>query len=140
MIGGQVIDTEYEGRMDAELLLRMYDMKTGALLKAACKMGCICAEADRDKLDAAEIYAKNLGLAFQIVDDILDITGSSEVLGKPIGSDAANGKITYASLMGLEKSEKFAAELTDNALAALDVFEDNAFLKELTLYLLKRKS
>lgn len=140
MIGGQVIDTEYEGRMDTELLLRMYDMKTGALLKAACKMGCICAEADSDKIDAAKKYAYNLGLAFQIVDDILDITGSSEELGKPIGSDAANGKITYASLMGLEKAEKFAAELTDNALAALDVFEDNAFLKELTLYLLKRKS
>lgn len=140
MIGGQVIDTEYEGRMDAELLLRMYGMKTGALLKAACKMGCICAEAAPEKLEAAGKYAENLGQAFQIVDDILDISGNSEELGKPVGSDAANGKTTYASLMGIEKSEKFASELTDNALSALDIFHDNAFLKELTLYLLKRKS
>lgn len=141
MIGGQVIDTEYEGKnIPEEMLLRMYSMKTGALLKAACLMGCICAEADEEKMTAAIKYAENLGLAFQIIDDILDITGNEQQLGKPIGSDAANGKITYASLNGLEKSNSYAAKLTENALDSLSAFENTEFLKELTLYLLKRSN
>lgn len=141
MIGGQVIDTEYEGKnIPEEMLLRMYSMKTSALLKAACLMGCICAEADEEKMTAAIKYAENLGLAFQIIDDILDITGNEQQLGKPIGSDAANGKITYASLNGLEKSNSYAAKLTENALDSLSAFENTEFLKELTLYLLKRSN
>lgn len=141
MIGGQIIDTEYEGKnIPEEMLLRMYSMKTSALLKAACLMGCICAEADEEKMTAAIKYAENLGLAFQIIDDILDITGNEQQLGKPIGSDAANGKITYASLNGLEKSNSYAAKLTENALDSLSAFENTEFLKELTLYLLKRSN
>ncbi len=141
MIGGQVIDTEYEGKnIPEEMLLRMYSMKTSALLKAACLMGCICAEADEEKMTAAIKYAENLGLAFQIIDDILDITGNEQQLGKPIGSDAANGKITYASLNGLEKSNSYAAKLTENALDSLSAFENTEFLNELTLYLLKRSN
>lgn len=141
MIGGQVIDTEYEDKnIPEEMLLRMYSMKTSALLKAACLMGCICAEADEEKMTAAIKYAENLGLAFQIIDDILDITGNEQQLGKPIGSDAANGKITYASLNGLEKSNSYAAKLTENALDSLSAFENTEFLKELTLYLLKRSN
>lgn len=141
MIGGQVIDTEYEGKnIPEEMLLRMYSMKTSALLKAACLMGCICAEADEEKMTAAIKYAENLGLAFQIIDDILDITGNEQQLGKPIGSDAANGKITYASLNGLGKSNSYAAKLTENALDSLSAFENTEFLKELTLYLLKRSN
>lgn len=141
MIGGQVIDTEYEGKnIPEEMLLRMYSMKTSALLKAACLMGCICAKADEEKMTAAIKYAENLGLAFQIIDDILDITGNEQQLGKPIGSDAANGKITYASLNGLEKSNSYAAKLTENALDSLSAFENTEFLKELTLYLLKRSN
>lgn len=141
MIGGQVIDTEYEGKnIPEEMLLRMYSMKTSALLKAACLMGCICAEADEEKMTAAIKYAENLGLAFQIIDDILDIIGNEQQLGKPIGSDAANGKITYASLNGLEKSNSYAAKLTENALDSLSAFENTEFLKELTLYLLKRSN
>lgn len=141
MIGGQVIDTEYEDKnIPEEMLLRMYSMKTSALLKAACLMGCICAEADEEKMTAAIKYAENLGLAFQIIDDILDIIGNEQQLGKPIGSDAANGKITYASLNGLEKSNSYAAKLTENALDSLSAFENTEFLKELTLYLLKRSN
>ena len=141
MIGGQVIDTEYECKnIPEEMLLRMYSMKTSALLKAACLMGCICAEANEEKMTAAIKYAENLGLAFQIIDDILDITGNEQQLGKPIGSDAANGKITYASLNGLEKSNSYAAKLTENALDSLSAFENTEFLKELTLYLLKRSN
>ncbi|MDE6133098.1 MAG: polyprenyl synthetase family protein, partial [Oscillospiraceae bacterium] len=79
MIGGQVIDTSYDGKMIADLLLEMYSMKTGALLKAACKIGCIAAGADVEKLKAAETYAEKLGLAFQIKDDILDVSGDEKL-------------------------------------------------------------
>lgn len=138
MIGGQVIDTAYWGKFDEKLILEMYSMKTGALLKAACKMGCIAAGAGEEATAAAERYAENLGLAFQIIDDILDMTGDEKLLGKPVGSDAENGKITYASLCGIEKAKKQAESLTNSAYSELDSFADSEFLKELTLYLLKR--
>lgn len=139
MIGGQVIDTEYEGKtLPEELLLKMYGMKTGALLRAACEMGCICGGGDDEKIKSAGDYGENLGLAFQIIDDILDIAGSDEKLGKPTGSDAVNGKVTYASLNGVESSAEFASTLSEKALNALDLFEDPVFLKELTMCLLKR--
>lgn len=140
MIGGQVIDTEYESKLDSEQLIEMYRMKTGALLKSACRMGCICAEADISLIEKATEYADSLGLAFQIIDDILDIIGDAEKLGKPIGSDASNGKLTYASINGIERSSEYAEELTQKALNALDSFDDNEFIKELTIYLLKRSS
>lgn len=138
MIGGQVIDTTFEGKMTETELLNMYSMKTGALLKCACKMGCIAAEAEKEKISAAELYAEKLGLAFQIIDDILDVTGDEKLLGKPIGSDSDNGKTTYVTVNGIENSRKAAETLTDEALSALDAFEDTQFLKELTLFLLKR--
>ncbi len=138
MIGGQVIDTSYSGEMTGELLLEMYSMKTGALLKAACKIGCIVANADKSKIKAADIYAEKLGLAFQIIDDILDISGDEKLLGKPTGSDKESGKITYASVYGLEKSRKAAEKLTKEALSELDNFDDNEFIKELTMFLLVR--
>lgn len=138
MIGGQVIDTTFEGKMTEAELLNMYSMKTGALLKTACKMGCIAAGAGDEKLAAAELYAGKLGLAFQIIDDILDVTGDERLLGKPIGSDSNNDKTTYVTLNGTEKSRKAAEMLTDEALNALEAFEDTQFLKELTLFLLKR--
>lgn len=138
MIGGQVVDTSYDGEMTAELLLEMYGMKTSALLKAACKIGCISANADGTRLKAAEIYAEKLGLAFQIIDDILDVSGDEKLLGKPIGSDKESGKTTYVSLFGLEESRKAAEKLTKEALSELDKFDDNEFLKELTMFLLVR--
>ena len=113
-------------------------MKTGALLKSACVMGCICAEGDSEAEKNAADYAEALGLAFQIVDDVLDIIGTEESLGKPIGSDAEKGKTTYASLNGVEKAKQYASELTETALMKLDKFDDNGFMKELTVYLLKR--
>ena len=138
MIGGQVIDTTFEGKMTEAELLDMYSMKTGALLKTACKMGCIAAGAGDEKIAAAELYAGKLGLAFQIIDDILDVTGDEKLLGKPIGSDSDNDKTTYVTLNGTEKSRDAAEILTDEALNALEAFEDTQFLKELTLFLLKR--
>lgn len=138
MIGGQVIDTTFEGKMTEAELLNMYSMKTGALLKCACKMGCIAAGAGKEKISAAELYAEKLGLAFQIIDDILDVTGDEKLLGKPIGSDSDNGKTTYVTLNGVENSRKAAETLTNEALSTLDAFENTQFLKELTLFLLKR--
>lgn len=138
MIGGQVIDTAYDGEMTGSLLLEMYGMKTGALLKSACKIGCIAANADEAKLKAAEVYAEKLGLAFQIIDDILDVSGDEKLLGKPIGSDKESGKTTYASIYGLEESRRAAEKLTKEALSELDKFGDNEFLKELTMFLLVR--
>lgn len=138
MIGGQVIDTTYDGIIDENTLLDMYSMKTGALLKTACRMGCIAAGADSSKIRCAETYAEKLGLAFQIIDDILDITGDEKLVGKPIGSDASSKKATYASLNGIEKSREYAKSLTYDALEILDEFENNEFLKELTHYLLNR--
>ncbi len=138
MIGGQVIDTEYKGEFDDALILDMYSMKTSALLRAACRMGCISAGADEDRISAAGEFAEKLGLAFQITDDILDMTGDERILGKPVGSDAQNGKNTYASVNGIEAARKKASELTDEAYARLDGFKDNGFLRELTLYLLGR--
>ncbi len=142
MIGGQQIDTENNGIIEnAEEILEMYSMKTSDLLKAACCCGVLCAESNNENeyLKAAEVYAYNLGLAFQIIDDILDITSTSEVLGKPVGSDEKSGKCTYAALVGLEKAKAKAAELTETAKSALSVFHDNEFLLELTDMLLCRK-
>lgn len=139
MIGGQVIDTNCQAELTtSENLLEMYRMKTGALIAAACEMGCICAKA-YDKVDSAEKFGECLGLAFQIVDDILDIIGDEKELGKPIGSDSSNEKNTFAVRCGIQESQKFAEKLTDDAMNALSDFDDNCFLKELSAYLMKRK-
>lgn len=143
MIGGQQIDTEYNGYIEnPDDILSMYEMKTSDLLKAACYCGVLSAESDNETeyLKAAETYAYNLGLAFQIIDDILDITSTSEVLGKPVGSDEKSGKHTYASIMGIEKAKEKASEYTKAAISALSVFNDNEFIRELTDKLLMRNN
>ena len=125
MIAGQVMDLANEGRK-AELdeIAKTDRLKTGELIMAAASMGCIAANADEDKTSAAREYCAGIGLAFQIVDDILDVTGSTELLGKPVGSDGENEKSTYVSLLGLERSKELAKELTEKAKAALSVFGD----------------
>ena len=139
MIGGQQIDTENEGKpYTSQALLEMYSLKTSALLKAACCSGCIAAGADEDTVQNAAMYAEKLGLAFQIVDDILDVTGDENVFGKPIGSDAESGKTTYVTLYGLEKAHEKAEELTNEALEILSNWENSDFIKELTKKLLNR--
>lgn len=139
MIGGQTVDVQNVGKpFDAELLLKMYSMKTGALIKCACVMGCICAER-YDMIPASEEYAEALGLAFQIVDDILDITADEKLLGKPVHSDADLNKATYPAVFGLDAAEKKAEELTAKAVAVAESFPDSEFLSELTAYLLKRE-
>ena len=141
MIGGQMLDLQNEGKVVS--LDRLRDtcaLKTGALIKLACRLGCIAADADEVYEKAAADFAENIGLGFQIVDDILDVTGSTEELGKPVGSDEENQKCTYVSVLGLEKAQQYADELTENAKRALTVFGDNAgFLSELADKLLDRK-
>ena len=139
MIGGQVQDLALEGKTATlEELQEMVSLKTGALLRAACEGGALLAGAEEQKLQAARDYADCIGLAFQIQDDILDVTGDQAVLGKAIGSDANNQKTTFVSVYGLETCRSMVRNLTQQALAAADVFADGAFLKELALYLAQR--
>lgn len=140
MIGGQVIDLANEDNPDAtfETLRLMDSLKTGALIEAACVLGCIAAEASEEQIDAARKFAQDIGLAFQIKDDVLDVTSSLEKLGKLTGSDAENGKSTYVTLLGVEECEKLVEKLTEEALTALDVFANNEALKEYAEYLAKR--
>ena len=140
MIGGQVIDTENEGKQLPEnVILEMYRMKTGALLEFCCRAGVIAAGGDAGLQLAAGTYAKKLGLAFQIIDDILDITADEKQLGKPVGSDAESGKFTYAAVVGLDNAREEAARLTSQAVRALEPFSDREFLVGLTKLLLGRK-
>ncbi len=143
MIGGQQIDTANDGaELPKDVLVDMYSMKTSALLKAACLCGVYCAESEDETFCAekASEYAGNLGLAFQIVDDILDVTSTPEVLGKQTGSDANNNKHTYVYTYGIEKAKEAAGHYTEKAIEALEAFRDNEFLKRLTLSLLGRKN
>lgn len=138
MIEGQTIDID--GNFDTlDGLISMYEMKTSELLTAACVMGCIAAGADKKKISAATAYAHELGLAFQIVDDILDVTSTSEELGKPVGSDEEQNKTTSVTLLGLEKAKELAEKYTHGAENALTEFDDTEFLKKLTDLLLCRK-
>ena len=142
MIGGQVVDLINENKnADIATLETMDSLKTGALIRCAAYLGVICADADEEKIKAADIYADKIGHAFQIVDDILDVIGDEKSLGKPIGSDKESGKSTYVTLLGLEKSKKYAEELTQSALNALDIFgAEGEFLKGLALSLVNRQN
>ncbi len=142
MIGGQVIDLLNENNSDADFenLKLMDTLKTGALIETACVMGCIAAQADEEKTMAASEFAQKIGLAFQIKDDILDVTSSLEKLGKMTGSDAQNGKSTYVTLLGIEECQRLVDKLTNEAMSALDVFENNTALKEYAKYLADREN
>ncbi len=140
MIGGQTVDLENEGKqLPVGVILEMYRMKTGALLEFCCKAGCIAAGAGADKQLSAGSYGQRLGLAFQIVDDILDVTANEKLLGKPVGSDKADGKYTYVTAVGLEKAREQAKSLTVQAVELLADFDDNEFLVEFTNLLLNRQ-
>ena len=141
MIGGQAIDIDNETRTDVdEANLRyMYSLKTGALIRTSCRMGCIAAGASEEKIQLADEYAKKIGLAFQIIDDILDVTSTTEELGKPVGSDEENNKTTFVTVMGIEKAKEEADRLTGEAMALLENFDGSDFLKALTMELLDRR-
>lgn len=129
MIGGQVIDLKYENsetEVSLEIIDEIHLLKTACLLMAAAKIGCILADADDKKIKAAEDYAKYIGLAFQIRDDILDVTSTEEELGKPIGSDETSNKSTYVSILGLDNANKKVQEYTNLAIDSLEIFGSKA--------------
>lgn len=143
MVGGQVIDLASEGKkVPVETLQKMDACKTGALIRAACEMGCVLGGATKEQLEAARAFAEDIGLAFQVVDDILDVTSTTEELGKKVGSDSANLKSTYVTELGLTEAEALAQRLTDRAIGALDAFPDTEIRAEtaaLARYLAVRK-
>lgn len=142
MIGGQAADIEAESgtQITEELLLFIHENKTAALIQAAMMIGAILAGAERSAIEAMERSAYNIGIAFQIQDDILDITSTTEVLGKPVGSDEKNHKLTYVTLHGIEQSKAQVEKLSDEALAILSSFENrNTFLEELVKFLITRE-
>ncbi|MBQ4312981.1 MAG: polyprenyl synthetase family protein [Clostridia bacterium] len=139
MVGGQVVDLESEGKAVGEERLEvLVSGKTCALIEAACVIGCIVAGASEDMISCARSYAHGIGMAFQIVDDILDVIGDADVLGKPIASDAENEKSTYVSLLGIEGAKALAEKYTSDAVAALEVFNNADFLRSFAFYLLDR--
>ncbi|WP_316630716.1 farnesyl diphosphate synthase [uncultured Ruminococcus sp.] len=141
MVGGQVIDLSMEHKtVDIELVRLMEEKKTANLIEAACMMGCVVAGAEEEKINAAERYAHAIGLAFQIVDDILDVTSTAEELGKPIGSDIDNEKSTFMSMLDIERCRESVAWLTEEAIDALNVFDgDTKDLADFAVALANRK-
>jgi farnesyl diphosphate synthase len=140
MAGGQAIDLESVGKtLDLDGLKQMHAMKTGALLSCAVAMGGIAAQLDLAQMTQLANYSQAIGLAFQIVDDVLDATADSQTLGKTAGKDAAANKPTYVTLMGLDYAQKQAKELQETAISSLDGFGSKAqALKDLALLVVSR--
>lgn len=146
MIGGQTADIEAESgknRLTEELLLFIHENKTAALIQAAMMIGAVLAGADEDAVIKMEQAAYNIGIAFQIKDDVLDVTSTTEVLGKPVGSDEKNNKLTYVTLKGLEESKKEVERLSKEAVSILTSFADKEadanFLLKLVESLINRE-
>lgn len=129
MLGGQIADIEAEGRqLNREEIENIHRLKTAALIRGSVRIGAILAGADRKVLDRLSVYGEKVGLAFQIVDDILDIEGDQKLLGKAVGSDTRNDKATYPGVVGLETAREDAARLIEQALACFGRDEDNMLM------------
>lgn len=143
MIGGQTADIEAEGQacmLTGEKLLFIHEHKTAALIQAAMTIGAILAGAEEEQIEMLEKCGYNIGIAFQIQDDILDVTGDSRELGKPVGSDEQNNKQTYVKWKGLEQAREDVAALSEEAVKILDSLgAENDFLKQLVLELIHRR-
>ena len=143
MIGGQVADVEAEKRglaLDEEKLMYIHEHKTAALIQSAFMIGAILAGAEDEDVKQLEKAAYNIGIAFQIQDDILDVTSTLEVLGKPIGSDEKNNKLTYVKAHGLEEAKKDVEKLSNEAIAILQGMKNrNEFLEQLVKQLITRE-
>ena len=144
MIGGQVVDIETEGmtveQVTAERLEYIYLLKTAALLESSLMIGAILGGASTEEVAIMEQIGRKVGVAFQIQDDVLDVTSSMEVLGKPIGSDEKNNKVTYVTLVGLEKAKEEVARLSNEALELVEQLPvQSEFLKETIMFLIHRE-
>lgn len=141
MIGGQTVDVELTDKpMDAEHLDFIYRLKTGALLEASMMIGAVLAGASAEEVAAAEQVANDVGVAFQIQDDILDLTSTAEVLGKPIGSDEKNNKTTYVTLFGMDAAREQVAALSNRAIQTMKgLGQGNEYLEELFISLIHRE-
>ena len=141
MIGGQTVDIESEGKkISPDELLYLHSLKTGAIIRSSGVIGAIMAGAGDDEIKAVDEYCKNFGIAFQIQDDLLDILGNEEILGKATGSDSANEKTTFVTLYGIEESKKAVDSYTEKACSALDVFGSKAQQFKALAYLLVNRS
>jgi farnesyl diphosphate synthase len=143
MVGGQMIDLLAEHRPDLDIgaITRLQRLKTGALIAFACEAGAILGKAPQDMRLALRGYAHDLGLAFQIADDLLDVEGSAGVTGKPVGQDAAAGKATFVSILGVERARDQAELLVRQAVAHLEPFEDRAdLLREVARFVIDRNA
>lgn len=139
MVGGQVIDVVNVGNLlELSQLQQMHRMKTGAMIEASVLLGAVAVAADSVTRSALERYAAAIGLAFQVVDDILDVTADSQALGKTAGKDAQDNKPTYVSIMGLDASKQFAQELYQQALDALLPLDNSQRLRELADFIIRR--
>lgn len=141
MIGGQVVDVTSVGqRLSKEVLDFIYELKTSALIESAMMIGAILAGAGDKDIEKIETIAKNVGIAFQIQDDILDVTSTAEVLGKPILSDEKNEKTTYVTLVGIEKAREYVESISNEAISLLGEFAStNLFLEKLLKELIHRE-
>ena len=141
MVGGQTVDIISEGKeIDLDTIMYIHNLKTAALIEASMMAGALLGGADNEEIGIVEKIAKNIGLAFQIQDDILDITSTTEVLGKPVMSDEKNHKITYVSICGLDKSKENVAKYSEEAMNLLDgLHRENLFLKQLIIKLINRE-
>jgi geranylgeranyl diphosphate synthase type II len=141
MIQGQMLDIAAEGRkLNVSELESMHTLKTGALIVASLQCGALLAEADKDQLRFLKTYAGYIGLAFQVADDILNVEGNPEVMGKAVGTDRLNKKNTYPSLLGLDASKQFAQKLIRQALQTLETFDNKADpLRAMATYIIERK-
>ena len=138
MVAGQVLDVDHLAQSEADLRL-LHRLKTGAMLQAAAELGCVAAGADDGLRQRARDYGCHIGLAFQVRDDVLDVVADQEELGKPIGSDRAEGKRTFVDLLGLEACQALVAEETAKAKAALADLPDSGFLLNLADHLAERR-
>ncbi|MFH1654743.1 MAG: polyprenyl synthetase family protein [Pseudomonadota bacterium] len=139
MTGGQVLDMESSGAITLESLERIHKYKTGALISVSVVSGAKCFTDDDEKIAALDEYGKSIGLAFQIADDVLDIEGDQDKLGKDVGSDLANDKSTYPAILGLDGSKKKARMLVEQALTSLSSFDEKADpLRNLAKYIIER--
>ena len=141
MVGGQVVDIQSEGKgVEASLVEFIHTHKTGALITASVVSGALIGGGTAEQIESIQAYGQKIGLAFQIADDILDIEGDTQTLGKGVGNDARKGKPTYPSVLGLDKSKKIQRVMIKGAFKSLESFDNRADpLRDIAIYIIERK-